>query len=189
MVTLTQRALIPTATNPRVVLWVAAFGVLAALLALLTRAIMNNPTPSQDIEIMNWVTGWRLGGLVSFFGVLSALTSSYAGLVYGPAGIAALLLMHKRRAAVAFGLVGVTVAVVATLGDATLGELVNRSRPLSDADFSTPAFPSGHVFGSTVFFWLHRISGHLLSAGKEIPDSHAGIHRRGHHPGRPGSRL
>ena len=189
MVTLTQRALIPTATNPRVVLWVAAFGVLAALLALLTRAIMNNPTPSQDIEIMDCVAGWRLGGLVCFFGVLSALTRSYAGLVYGPAGIAALLLMHKRRAAVAFGLVGVTVAVVATLGDATLGELVNRSRPLSDADFSTPAFPSGHVFGSTVFFWLHRISGHLLSAGKEIPDSHAGIHRRGHHPGRPGSRL
>ena len=113
---------------------------------------MNNPTPSQDIAVMNWVTGWQLAGLVTFFEVLSVLTGSYAGLVYGPVGITALLLMHKLRAAIAFGLVGVTVAVVATLGDYTLGELVDRGRPLADSDFSTPSFPSGHVFGSTVFF-------------------------------------
>ena len=152
MATMTQSALIPTATNPRIALWLAAVGVLAALLALLTKAIMDNPTPSHDIAIMDWVTGWRLAGLVTFFGGLSALTSSYAGLIYGPLAIAALLLMHKLRAAIAFGLVGVTVAVVATLGDYTLGELVNRGRPLADSDFSTPSFPSGHVFGSTVFF-------------------------------------
>ena len=152
MVTISQRAFMPTVINPRITLWVATVGLLAALLALLTKAIMDNPTPSQDVAIMNWVAGWHLTGLVNFFGVLSALTSSYAGLVYGPLGIAALLLMHKLRAAIAFGLVGVTVAVVAILGDYTLGELVDRGRPLADSDFSTPSFPSGHVFGSTVFF-------------------------------------
>ena len=121
MVTLSQRPLNLTAPNPRTALWVAIFAVLASLLALLTKAIMDNPTPSQDIAIMDWVTGWHLAGLVTFFGGLSALTSSYAGLVYAPVGIAALLLMHKLRAAIAFGIVGVTVAVVAVLGDYTLG--------------------------------------------------------------------
>ena len=152
MVTLSQSPLILPAANPRIALWVATFGALAALLALLTKAIMDHPTPSQDVELMNWVAGWHLAGLVTFFGGLSALTSSYAGLVYGPVGIAALLMMHKLRAAIAFGLVGVTVAVVSLLGDYTLGELVDRGRPLADSDFSTPSFPSGHVFGSTVFF-------------------------------------
>ena len=157
MVTLTQRSLMPRVINPRLInpriaLWMATVGVLAALLALLTKAIIDNPTPSQDIALMNWVAGWHLAGLVTFFGGLSALTSSYAGLVYGPVGIAALLIMHKLRAAIAFGLVGVTVAVVSILGDYTLGELVDRGRPLAGSDFSTPSFPSGHVFGSTVFF-------------------------------------
>ena len=154
MVTLTQRALvpIPRSPNPRIVLWMATVAVLTALLALLTGAIMNNPTPSQDIAIMDWVAGWQLPGLVTFFEGLSVLTSSYAGLVYGPVGIVALLLMHKFRAAIAFGLVGITVAVVATLGDYTLGELVGRGRPLGDEGFSTPSYSSGHVFGSTVFF-------------------------------------
>ncbi len=84
MATLTQRARRSTATNPRIVLWVATVGVLAALLALLTKAIIDNPTPSQDIALMKWIAGWHLAGLVTFFGALSALTSSYAGLVYGP---------------------------------------------------------------------------------------------------------
>ena len=152
MVTLTKRALITTPTNAGIALWVATFAALAALLALLTMAVIDNPMPSQDVEIMNWVAGWRLEGLVTFFGALSALTSSYAGLVYGPVVIATLLLMHKLRAAIAFGLVGVTVAVVAIMGDYTLGELVDRGRPLADSEFSTPSFPSGQVFGSTVFF-------------------------------------
>ena len=51
-----------------------------------------------------------------------------------------------------FGAIGLTIGLIAVLGDYTLGELVDRSRPLGDAENSTPAFHSGHVFGSTVFF-------------------------------------
>ncbi|MCH8226335.1 MAG: phosphatase PAP2 family protein [Chloroflexi bacterium] len=147
-----EHSFIPTAISPRIVLWLAAVAVLASLLALLTKAVMDDPTPSQDIAIMDWFAGWQPPGLVNFFEVLSALTGIHAGLIYGPAGIVILLLMRKVRAAIAFGAVGFTVAVVAVLGDSTLGELVSRGRPLEDAGFSTPSFPSGHVFGSTVFF-------------------------------------
>ena len=51
-----------------------------------------------------------------------------------------------------FGVVGLTIGAVAILGDFTLGEIVDRGRPLAESDDPTPAFPSGHVFGSTVFF-------------------------------------
>jgi len=155
MATLPHRALtstVTTVTNHRIVLWLVTVAVLSALLALLTRAIMNNPNPSQDIAIANWVTGWQLPGLVTFFEALSELTGSQARQVYALVGIAALFIMHKPRAAIAFGLVAVTVAVVAVVGDSTLGELVGRERPMGDEGFSTPSFPSGHVFGSTVFF-------------------------------------
>ena len=132
MTTLTQKIPVKAVLSTRSLLWLAAFGILATLLALLTKAIMDNPAPSQDIAIMDWVTDWHLAGLATFFGGLSALTSSYAGLVYAPVGIATLLLMHKLRAAIAFGIVGVTVAVVPVSGDYTLGELVDRGRPLAD---------------------------------------------------------
>ena len=49
-----------------------------------------------------------------------------------------------------FGVVGFVVASVAVLGDYTLGAVIGRTRPL--ADNLATSFPSGHVFGSTVFF-------------------------------------
>ena len=152
MTTLTLSVPVRQVAKPRVALWLAGFAILAALLAVLTKAIIGNPTSTQDLTIMTWVAGWNLPGLDTLSVVLSALTSAYAGLVYGPAAIAALFLMGKRDAAVGFGVVGLTVALVAVLGDYTLGELVDRGRPLAAADHSTPAFPSTHVFGSTVFF-------------------------------------
>ena len=51
-----------------------------------------------------------------------------------------------------FAIVGATIALVAVLGDYTLGEALDRSRPLAGPDNSSPAYPSGHVFGTTVFF-------------------------------------
>lgn len=147
-----EHPFMPTAISPRIVLWLATVAVLASLLALVTMAVMDDPTPSLDIAIMDWMAGWQLPGQVNFFEVLSVLTGVQAGLIYGPAGIVILLLMRKVRAAIAFFVVGITVAVVATLGDSTLGEMVSRGRPLDDAGYSTPSFPSGHVFGSTVFF-------------------------------------
>ena len=101
---------------------------------------------------MDWIVGWDLPGLGRFFEGVSSLTGVKAGLIYGPLGIVALLLLGKNRAAMVLGAVGLTIGLIAVLGDYTLGELVDRSRPLADAENSTPAFPSGHVFGSTVFF-------------------------------------
>ncbi len=136
----------------RFLLWLVAVGILAALLALLTVAIANNPTPSQDVSVLDWVAGWDLPGLTTFFDVVSLITDAEAGIIYGVMGIGFLLLMGKARAAVVFGVVGLTIGVVAILGDYTLGEIVGRGRPLAGPDNLKPAFPSGHVFGTTVFF-------------------------------------
>jgi undecaprenyl-diphosphatase len=46
--------------------------------------------------------------------------------------------------------VGAIAAVASSVGDFTLGELVERTRPISGATASS--YPSGHVFGGTVLF-------------------------------------
>ena len=152
MTTFMQNIPVTVGLRPRNLLWLAALGILASLLALLTKSIMDNPTPSPDIRVMDWIVGWDLPGLATFFDVVSFVTSAKAGIIYGPLGIIFLLSLGKSRAAVVFGAVGLTIALVAILGDFTLGEIVDRGRPLAESDNTTPAFPSGHVFGSTVFF-------------------------------------
>ena len=152
MASLTYPASSRTSVPPMVLGWVAAAGVLATLLAFLTANVIDNRLLIQDQSVLDWVTGWDFPGLSGLFGVVSFLTSSKAGFVYGPLGILILLLLGKTREAVVFGVVGLTIAAVAILGDYTLGEMVDRGGPLAGANNSTPAFPSGHVFGSTVFF-------------------------------------
>jgi len=143
---------VKTVLITRSLLWLAAVGILVTLLTLLTKAIMDNPTPSQDVRVLDWVAVWDLRGLSTFFDVVSFVTSAKAGIIYGGVGIGFLLLLGKTRAAVVFAAVGLTIALVAILGDFTLGEIVDRGRPLAGSDNPNPAFPSGHVFGSTVFF-------------------------------------
>ena len=152
MASLTYPASSRTSIPPMVLGWVAAAGVLATLLAFLTANVIDNRLLIQDQTVQDWVTRWDLPGLSELFGVVSFLTSSKAGFVYGPLGIVILLLLGKTREAVVFGVVGSTIAAVAVLGDYTLGQMVDRGRPLVGASNSTPAFPSGHVFGSTVLF-------------------------------------
>ena len=152
MATIAQPVSSRPSIQPRVLGWLAGAGFLATLLALLTINVTENGLLVQDKSILDWVSGWDFPGMSSLFGVVSFLTSSKAGLIYGPLGIIFLLLIGKTREAIVFGVVGLTIAVVAVLGDYTLGELVDRGRPLARASNSTPAFPSGHVFGSTVFF-------------------------------------
>ena len=55
MATLMRTHLIRPVAKPRVALWLAAVAVLGTLLALLTTAIANNPIPSQDVTVTNWV--------------------------------------------------------------------------------------------------------------------------------------
>ena len=152
MATLSQDITARFALNTRALLWLVVFGVLAALLALLTKAIMDNPDLSQDIRIMDWVAGWDLRGLTTFFDIVSFVTGPEPGIIYGLMGVTFLLLLGKTRPAIVFASVGVTIGVIAVLGDFTLGEIVDRGRPLASSDNPDPAFPSGHVFGSTVFF-------------------------------------
>ena len=147
MVTLTKTFTTQSNAKVRVPLRLGLAGALLTLLALLVLAVMNNQVPSQDQSLMDWVVGWQLPGLRGFFSAISVLTGTKAGLVYGVLGIAILLLVRKTQAALMFAIVGAVVAVVAILGDYTLGEAVGRTRPLADNDL--PSFPSGHVFGST----------------------------------------
>ena len=152
MASITYPASSRTHIPPMVLGWVAAASVLATLLAFLTANVMDNRVLIQDQSVLDSVSGWDFPGLSSLFGVVSLFTGSKAGLIYGLLGIVILLLLGKTREAVVFGVVGFTIAAVAILGDYTLGQLVDRGRPLAGATNSTPAFPSGHVFGSTVFF-------------------------------------
>ena len=152
MTTLIQKSPVKAVLSKRFLFWVAAVSILATLLTLLTKAIVDNPTPSQDVRVLDSVAGWDLPGLTTFFDVVSFLTGAEAGIIYGALGIGFLLLMGKTRAAVVFGVVGLTIAAVAILGDMILGETVDRGRPLAASDNPTPAYPSGHTFGSTVFF-------------------------------------
>ena len=152
MATLSQDITVRSALNTRTLLWLVAFGILASLLALLTKAIMDNPTPSQDIRVMDWVAGWDLWGLTTFLDIVSFVTGPEPGIIYGLIGVTSLLLLGKTRPAIVFTVIGMTIGLVAVLGDFTLGEIVNRGRPLASLDDPNPAFPSGHVLGTTVFF-------------------------------------
>ena len=138
--------------NPRVLGLVAAIGVLAGLLTILTISVMEDRLLVRETTLMDWITGWDFPGLSALFGTVSFWTGAKAGFIYGSLGITFLLLMGKTRQAVIFAVVGLTIPAVAILGDYTLGQLVGRGRPLAAADDFSPAFPSGHVFGSTVFF-------------------------------------
>ena len=152
MATLTQPVPNRVTINPWALGWTVSAGILAALLTLLTIYVIDNRMVVQDKAVMDWVTGWEFPGLSGLLTVVSLATGSKAGFVYGPLGIGILLLLGKTREAIIFGAVGFTIAAVAILGDYTLGQLVGRGRPLAAAGDLTPAFPSGHVFGSTVFF-------------------------------------
>ena len=137
-------------SKPRLLLWLVAVGMLTSLLVLLTIAIKDGPVPSQDRSVLDWVVGRDVPLLAGFMNGISGLTSNFPAMGMGVAGILFLWLIGLPRAALAFAVVGGIVGVVAFVGDLTLGEIVGRSRPLLEE--SESSFPSGHVFGSTVFF-------------------------------------
>ena len=138
--------------TPPLIGWIGAAGILVALLTVLTLMLADGHVFREDQAILGWVSSWDFAGLSKFFAVVTIATGSKAGLIYGPLGIGLLLLMGKTREAVILGVVGVTIAIIAILGDYTLGSIVSRGRPLAGVGESFKAFPSGHVFGTTVFF-------------------------------------
>ena len=140
----------------------ATVGVLVALIALLTMSLMKNPFPSQDLEVFHWITGLDVAGIASFFKVVSLMTDSRVALVYGIAILAILIYLKQWKLALIFGAVAAVGAVGAIASDYTLGELVGRTRPFNDA--SDISYPSGHVFGTTVFFGFLGFLGIQLKA-------------------------
>ena len=126
MTTLMQNIPVKAVLSKRSLLWLAAVGILATLLALLTKAIMDDPTPSQDLRVMEWVVGWDLRGLKTFFDVVSFVTGPEPGIIYGLLGVMFLLLLGKTRPAIVFTVVGVTIGLVAILGDFTLGKIATH---------------------------------------------------------------
>ena len=150
MTTLLQKLPVRSVLSMRFLLWLAAVGIFATLLGLLTNAMSDNSIPSQDVRVADWILGWR--GVTTFFDVISFVTSSKAGFIYGPLGLIFLLLLGKTRPAIVFAAVGVGIAVVAVAADYSLGQIVDRGRPGAGLDDSFSAYPSGHVFGTTVFF-------------------------------------
>ena len=135
-------------TRPKFAMWLAAVATLTTLLVLLTIAIDDGATPSQDRTVLDWVSGRDVPLLGGFMQGISGATNNWPATGMGLGGIAFLWLIGLRRAALAFAIVGGAIGGVAYLSDLTLDEIVGRSRPLENAGNS---FPSGHVFGSTVF--------------------------------------
>ena len=152
MATLIQNIPAKSALSTRTLVWLVSFSILAALLILLTKAIMDDPALPWDIETMDWIIGWDFWGVNNVLEAVSTVTEATAGVIYVVLVVTSLLLLGKNRPAIVFTAVGVTIGAVAVLGDITLGEMVDRGRPLAASANPSPAFPSGHVFASTVFF-------------------------------------
>ena len=138
--------------SPAVVLWLVAAAVLAASLVLLAIAIENDPVPSQDQTVLDWVVSRDYPLVSGLSEGVTFLTDNRTSFALGLLVITFFWLIGLSRAAVGFAVVGGVIVVVAFLGDTILGEIVGCSSPLDERQVS---FPSGHVFGSTVFygFW------------------------------------
>ena len=134
--------------------WIAGLAAAVTLLALLTVAIDSDTIPSQDLTVMDEILGWDAPGLEDFFELVSAVTANnWPAILVGGFGVFFLWLLGQNREALAILAVGAVVVVVAFLGDYTLGNIVDRARPLTDGPINThPSYPSGHTFGTTVFF-------------------------------------
>ena len=118
--------------------------------ALLTVAIQDGQTPSQDQTVLDWVVGLDFPLLAGFSETVSVMTNSPMLIGVGAVVMVLLWLLGMTRAALGFAFVGAVVGAVAYGSDFTIGEIVGRSRPLEAS--SDTSYPSGHVFGSTVLF-------------------------------------
>ena len=137
-------------TIPRVLTWLAVAAMPAVSFALLTVAIQDGQTPSQDRTVLDWVVSLDVPLLAGLTKVISGATSNFALIGVGALVIVFLWLLGMMRAALGFALVGAVVGAVAYASDFTIGEIVGRSRPLEGS--SGNSYPSGHVFASTVLF-------------------------------------
>ena len=76
-------------------IWLAVVAALVALLTILTVSVSDNPSISQDLRVMKWIVDWDLPGLTTYFNLVSAVTHTTAGIVYGVLGVTFLILLGK----------------------------------------------------------------------------------------------
>lgn len=126
--------------------------LLISALIILSIAVTNNPVPSLDRQLTDWITDWDLPGLRAFLVGTAGLTSTLGATVMGLAGIAIFVVLGRTAEAKAFAIVGVIIGVSGYFGDDILAEVIGRDR----AAAATPGhnFPSGHAWGATAFFGL-----------------------------------
>ena len=139
--------------NPGVVLWLLAAAALLTPLVLLTIALENDPFPSQDRTVLDWVADRDFLTLSTISDIISAFTDAPPAAGIGIAVVAFLWLLGATRTALAFAVVGAVVLIVIVLGDLTIGGIVGHTDP--SGEHTAKSYPSGHVFGATVFygFW------------------------------------
>ena len=139
--------------SPAVGLWLLAAAALSVPLILLTMALDSDSFPSQDQTVLDWVTTHGFLGLGGISDVISAITDAPPAAGIGIAVMVLLWLVGATRMAMGFAVVGAAVLIVVLLGDRTLGGIVEHVAP--SGEDTAKSYPSGHVFGATVFygFW------------------------------------
>jgi hypothetical protein len=103
---MTLRGLIHNAglvTRPKFALWLATISGLLTLLILLTLAVDDGATPSQDRTVLDWVAGRDFPFLGGFMRGISGLTSNYPAFGMGLAAGAFLWLVGNCRTSATMG--------------------------------------------------------------------------------------
>lgn len=145
----TERRQAPRAAIWSSAIWLAAFAALAAAIAALTVILMADPLPAQDRAVLRWVGENVPDHIGSALIAASAATDRWPAAAIA-AGAFVMLWMTRRKDAALFAVVCGSVAAGAYLADHVLGVVVGRSRP-AGAEL-TPSYPSGHVFGTVLFY-------------------------------------
>jgi len=143
---LTAIKVLERATNPRVALWLVAFAALLIPLILLTIALDDDPFPSQDQTVLDWVADRDFLTLGTISYIISAVTDAPAAAGIGLALVFFLWLLGMTRTALAFAVVGGVVLIVLFLGDETIGGIVGHTAP--SGDDTALSYPSGHVLSN-----------------------------------------
>ena len=140
-----------------------ALAALVSSLLLLGNWLRSHPFESFDIDGVGSISGWDWPASDSIFNIVAFATDARAGAVLGVFAVIYLFVSGRPRLAFGLGIAGVTVGIIATVADYTLGEWVGRARPIEG--ISATSFPSGHTLGSTAFFGFamflairHRVS-------------------------------
>lgn len=132
--------------------WLALWAVLFMTSIALTVAVARDEPLPGDTAVLQWVQDQPFPGL-DLSGLARAVTSTEVVLGMGAVVAAALWLLNRRREALLLA-AGIIILPFLQHG---IKEIVDRPRPGPDvaelrADFTSPAFPAGHVMSATMLY-------------------------------------